>query len=537
MLTGAATTLCVAAVVAERRRVQESLEGQENELWQSDRRLREAQSNAQVGSWDWDLTARELQWSDELCRIHGLRPTERPADLDGWLELVHPDDRGALAAAIAEAGDPNAAFELEHRMLRADGEVRWVYSRGRSGSMRRGSARRMYGTTQDITRRRLAEDERRASEERFRTLLENLPETIVVMLDAKLRAVSVEGDLERIGWKREEMEGRLMAEILPPERRGPFLAAAGAALAGEPGEIEWRGVRAEREFWLRFRRAHDPAGDVVTVLMAASDVTELHRAQAAMHEAEQRFRAAFESAPIGMALLDADGRFAQVNPALRELLGHGATQLEAMTLGAVTHPQHAERDEAGLRDLIAGRTRQWRTETRCVHASGQALWVELNATRMTEEGGASGSVLVSLQDISERRRFEGRMQHMADHDPLTGLFNRRKLEHELGRHVQEAARYERAGALLVLDLDDFKPSTRSSATSSAEHLAFLRERGVDYAQGFYVGAPVPVEQALGLAGDDDLDTPRGQPEPAPADRDVVRATAKPRRSRAKAPRA
>ncbi len=472
LLTAATMTLCVAAMVAERSRARASLEHNENELWQNERRMREAQSNANVGSWDWDLTSRVLQWSDEQCRIHGLRPTERPADLEGWLALVHPGDREELEGATLEAGDPNAEFELEHRIVRPDGAVRWVHTRGRSGSSRRGSARRLFGTSQDITRRRLAEDERRASEERFRTLLENLPDTTVLLLDTDLRVVSVDGDLERIGWRREEVEGKIVSEILAPERRGDYVAAARAALAGEPGELEWRSTRAEREFWLRFRPVRDSDGVVVSVLVAASDVTELHRAQAGMREAEQRFRTAFESAPIGMALIDADGHFSQVNPALRDLVGYSARQLEAMTLAAITHPEHADRDDAGRRDLLAGRTRQWRTETRAIHATGQAVWVELNATRLRGEEGA-GSLLLSLQDISERRRFEGRMQHMADHDPLTGLFNRRKFELELSRHVQEASRYERAGALLSLDLDDFKAVNAAIGNGGGDELIVM----------------------------------------------------------------
>jgi diguanylate cyclase (GGDEF)-like protein len=91
-----------------------------------------------------------------------------------------------------------------------------------------------------------------------------------------------------------------------------------------------------------------------------------------------------------------------------------------------------------------------------MHATGKPVWVQARATLIRDEQGQPLHVLAQVQDISERRRYEERLRHMVDHDPLTGLLNRRGFEVALNTHLAHVRRYGAAGALLVLDLDGFK---------------------------------------------------------------------------------
>jgi PAS domain S-box-containing protein len=114
--------------------------------------LSEAQSLAQLGSWEWDLSSNDVTWSPELVRIYGL---DRGASLnyEAFLSLIHPDDRELGRATVDQALADSSSFEFVHRIVRPGGEERTVHARGRVIVDSRGQATRMVGTAQDITDR------------------------------------------------------------------------------------------------------------------------------------------------------------------------------------------------------------------------------------------------------------------------------------------------------------------------------------------------------------------------------------------------
>ena len=176
--------------------------------------------------------------------------------------------------------------------------------------------------------------------------------------------------------------------------------------------------------------------------------TEAERAQA---DAEARFRTAFEEAPIGMAIATLDGRFLQVNRALSAFTGREQEELEGTPVVRLLHPDDREQGAEALARLARGDRAAVRGERRWLHASGTIVWAAINATLVRDE-----HVLLQVQDVTERRRYETELHYLADHDPLTGLLNRRAFARELEAHLEHVRRYGPRGAALVLDLDHFK---------------------------------------------------------------------------------
>jgi PAS domain S-box-containing protein len=148
--------------VTDRKRAEETLELMSRDLQESKTRLEEAQRIAHVGHWVWDLGNDGLMWSDETYRIFGLRPQERPMNVEAFQEMIHPEDREFLLRATQEArggGRP----DIEYRIVRPSGEVRIVHSQGAVMRDVSGQPRQMFGTVQDITdRKRAGEDLRRS---------------------------------------------------------------------------------------------------------------------------------------------------------------------------------------------------------------------------------------------------------------------------------------------------------------------------------------------------------------------------------------
>lgn len=131
----------------------------EERLRRSEMRLAEAQQIAQLGSWEWDIKADTIHWSDQLYRVFDIEPDEFDGSFQRYLTLIHPDDRQAAQQMIEEAFQQRAPFTFEHRVLRRDGSVRLVTSRGELIMDESGEPIRMIGTGQDITDRRRAEEQ------------------------------------------------------------------------------------------------------------------------------------------------------------------------------------------------------------------------------------------------------------------------------------------------------------------------------------------------------------------------------------------
>jgi PAS domain S-box-containing protein len=103
----------------------------EEQIIESKRQLVEAQTIAHVGSWSWDIAANELSWSDELHRIYGIKPQDFVASYEGFLERVHGDDRNLIRKVVEEAYDNLTPFNFEHRIVRPDGQIRILHTRGK----------------------------------------------------------------------------------------------------------------------------------------------------------------------------------------------------------------------------------------------------------------------------------------------------------------------------------------------------------------------------------------------------------------------
>ena len=146
----------------------------------SEQRLNEAQRIAQVGSWERDHLSGELTWSDEVFRMFEIDPARHTANSELFRSCVHPDDREAVAAAFRQSVADRTPYQIEHRLLMADGRIKWVQERCESVFDADGKPLRSVGTVQDIT-------ERREWAQRLSTMNEQL-ERQVAERTAELRA-------------------------------------------------------------------------------------------------------------------------------------------------------------------------------------------------------------------------------------------------------------------------------------------------------------------------------------------------------------
>jgi len=165
------------------------------------------------------------------------------------------------------------------------------------------------------------------------------------------------------------------------------------------------------------------------------------------------FRRAVE-AGFGFVVIDHHARVVAANAPVCDLLGRAEETLVERPLAELAHPDDRGWIESGLDRLRGGASDRLRQEVRLLGGAGETVWAELNVHPVALDGAVWAVAMV--EDARDRLARERELRRLADTDPLTDLFNRRRFEAELQRHLARARRYGAAGALLLIDIDGLK---------------------------------------------------------------------------------
>ncbi|WP_158748991.1 PAS domain S-box protein [Acidobacterium sp. S8] len=271
--------------IDQRRRIEQTLRNSEGQL-------RLAQEASGLGVWDWNPRMDIAVWSDQHFQIFGLKPSGQTFDEISFISLIYPEDRAAVKLAIREALRPGGEFDVEYRIQRQDGQLRWVLSQGLTHCDSAGEPFRMIGVTLDVTERRQAAEELRRSEERFRLLVEGTADYAIFMLDPAGFVTSWNSGAERIkGYQAQEIIGQHFSCFYCDEdlRKGrPAKALREAATAGRFEEdgcwLRKDGSRFQANAILT--ALHDQNEELIGFAKITRDLTESRRADQAVQEAQ-----------------------------------------------------------------------------------------------------------------------------------------------------------------------------------------------------------------------------------------------------------
>ena len=183
-------------------------------------RLTLAQQASQIGSFDWNLEAGVNTWSPELYDIYGIRPEEFSHTQEAWERYLHPDDRDEMVRAVEQSRTSGSGEDREFRIIRPNGEIRWLVGRWRWIKDRSGQPIRLTGVNIDITERKRIDDILHESEARTRAIFESALDALITM-DAEGRVQDWNPAAEQMfGYSQSQATGRRIAElIIPPSLR------------------------------------------------------------------------------------------------------------------------------------------------------------------------------------------------------------------------------------------------------------------------------------------------------------------------------
>ncbi|MBX7258166.1 MAG: PAS domain S-box protein [Candidatus Hydrogenedentes bacterium] len=365
--------------ISERKRTLEALRD-------SEERLRLAQKATNDVVWDWDILHDSQRWSESAAVVFGWTDiVEKPQTVSWWEDRVHPEDRQRVKAGFfGVVEDPAGTYwDDEYRFQRADGSYADVIDRGFIMRNTAGEAVRVVGAMLDITSRKRAEETIARQSAEIASYYDNAPIGLAV-LDRELRFVRINERLaEMNGIPAKAHLGRTIGETVPSLeakvreviseiiRTGHGISDIefSGETAAAPGEL-----RTWREDWFPMRDDGDPIAGFMVVVQ---DITERKRAEAALHESEERLSLVIEGSELGYWDWNIATGEVRRNARWAEMLGYTPEELQFTVRNWIDlhHPDDRASAWQSIQDHLAGRTLAHRMEYRMRTKDGGYKWI------------------------------------------------------------------------------------------------------------------------------------------------------------------
>jgi diguanylate cyclase (GGDEF)-like protein/PAS domain S-box-containing protein len=312
-----------------------------------------------------------------------------------------------------------------------------------------------------------------SEEERFLSFLDNypltwsrllkvLPDGIAFVDDRGIVRYANELFVGLTGYARSELVGQNIENLVPSSYRGAhdlnvrdFARSPSIRRMGRNLEITLL-CRDGREIPVDIALAPLVLDDKLWIIVLIRDDSAERTAAQDRAEAEQRFRLAFEDNMAPMVFTDLEDRATAVNDAFCRMLGRTREEVLGHDSASFTHPEDVGISEEAHRRLTAGEVDQVRFVKRHLHKDGRVIVVEVSKSSARDAAGRLLYFIIIERDITEERALSAQLSHQELHDSLTGLANRALFEDRLSQAHARFVRQGGLGAVLLLDLDDFK---------------------------------------------------------------------------------
>ncbi len=358
----------------------------------------------------------DAQWTIEFVSRGSVALTGyTPEELVGnarvaFADLVHPDDRWGIRAAVESAVADHEPFELEYRITTRDGAVRWVAEQGRAVRDGVGPDTLLEGYIFDATERKAVDQALRTGEAQFRAVFEEAPIGMALMNMDGYIVRSNRAFQTMLGYTEHELGGLIFSQVTHGDDVGTDWELFGDLVAGDIShyQIVKRYLRSDGGVvWGRLSVAliRAPEGQPRYAIQMVENVTARRQAVEELRMREREFRSLLEHGRDVVSVLDENGDLRYTSPAVERVLGYGRGELVGTYLGELVHPD----DVPGMLELfdraiqVPGRPRK--SEMRVRHSDGSWRVLETVGTSLLDDPAVQG-IVVNSRDVTERREAE-----------------------------------------------------------------------------------------------------------------------------------
>jgi PAS domain S-box-containing protein len=410
--------LCLVRDITAEKSIEAVRQQAEAALQQSATRLAEAQRIAQLGNWEFDLATRTVSWSAELFHLFGRDPAQGQPTYDDFRQQIPPKDWPAFEQVIERSIAEGLPYEIEHGVICPDGDRRYAVSRGEAIMNPQGQVIKLFGTTQDVTVARQAQEALRVSEQRYATLAEAAPVGIF-RFDASGDCIYVnEYWCEMSGWSTEESLGKNWIQTLHPDDRDRIPAEWAQAIEQQGGfyRSEGRVLRPDGTvvwFYCQGVPETDAQGRVTGYVGTVTDISDRKQAEANLIEAEAQLRASQEQLHLALEFTGigawswqpATGDY-EWNGKMEDLLElpPGLDDMFEQWCDRI-HPEDVDRVQANIQQALDTQT-AFAEEYRYYLTDGRLVWRWVKGQGLYTESGDLQKVLGVVEDITDRKQAE-----------------------------------------------------------------------------------------------------------------------------------
>jgi diguanylate cyclase (GGDEF)-like protein/PAS domain S-box-containing protein len=412
---------------------------------------------AQVGTWQVDMLTGLATWDVVAGEILCLPPTQSP--VDGLLP-IHEDDKAAVQERLARQAVSDQKDEIEFRITRPSGEVRWLQAKGRRLAVTDGPSRYLVGIVTDITEQRLAAESLREAEERYR-LISQVTTDVIFDWDIKsdhIRWNEAKGAF--FGYTSTDLNSMrvLRHKIHPDDQQRVVDEFAQLFASRETRYASDHRLQNADGVYLDIHACgsvlRDSSGTPVRIVGSIQDVSERRYADAALRESEAINRGIVEASTDSVVLLDLEGKLLFLNKS------SGLTtkaQDFSMYYGqdwTTIWPEHARAQIVDAVKIAAAGGTGLVTES-FAH-NGYVRWWDIVVSPVRDDAGVPIKLVAIARDITQRQESDEKLRRAATYDSLTNLPNRACFQDRLSKAVAKAGAGGGRLGLLLLDVDDFK---------------------------------------------------------------------------------
>lgn len=431
----------------------------------TEKMLNEAQRIAKIGNWSLDLAENRLVWSEEIFRIFEIDSQHFGASYEAFNEAIHPEDRAKVDEAYRTSLKTRKPYHIYHRLLMKDGRIKYVIERAETIYNTQNVPLHSIGTVQDVTDVKRMEQELQLREVVFRGLFENMSSAVAIYdafdngNDFIFRDFNLAGELiENI--KREQLIGKRLTEVFPKVIEYGLLSVL--QKVWKTGQAEHFPVSfysdARISGWRENFIFRLQSGELVVIY---NDVTERKLAEIAIKESRENLQLLLDSMAEGAYGIDNNGNCTFINNAFLHLLGYqDSSEIVGHNIHNLIHHTHANGEPYHECECNMHKAYENRQSINISHEvfwrkDGTSIPVEYFSQPIIKEGAVIGAIATFI-DITERKKAEEEIHKLAFYDVLTGLANRRLLNDRIKQTLLMNKRNRHYGALIFLDLDNFK---------------------------------------------------------------------------------